>query len=644
MGLVARELYQFGGVDSRSNPLNLPSDRCLRCLNWIITEAGNLQLRYGYAVTNQNAAAANRIVNFANYKTLDGTRRVVFFDGATAKTMLLSSGAVSAPTVKGTAFASSAKGTFVFVNNRLQFANGTDMKWFDGTNWRNIGVRPPTAGEAAAVTTVLAGTAAPGVAASSVGGSQPGYQFWMAYYNPTTGDVGNALKIGSRLVPTSAKDITISSLPDLSGVDTELVKLIFRTGDGGEVAYACADTSGNWYTVANATTSGTMTFAGIDGNAEAPQRNDLPPTFQRMCLAGDFIFGNPANSATIYKSGFFALKRSGTFVGNPENCFASNDTETFPTNQALSGFFEENNDLWCFSLTAMAILVSDITTGVGGWQGPWNIGLAGDRASCKTDYGRFWVSGDKQLCTMGPNGPISVSGEYERALLSKIGDANLSVVETKYLKDVSKDIDHIDINCLDSNGTPFHVIHDFKLKDSRSPLGQAYERSYQSLLSTTHSIEQIRDNSDRMRIWAGASDGKLYELNSGDNDNGSEYSADLITIMNAGKKRPKLAYIAWNGDGNAAVSIGATLKTTTSTGDDFSFEAIETETMPGGEDDYFYRAQIDKEMRNLFARFQLASHSSTGTLALNTIPHVPVENYGRIYAALALVGEERGTP
>lgn len=41
-------MYKFGGVDSRSNPLILPPDRTLRCLNWVPTEDGHLQLRYGY--------------------------------------------------------------------------------------------------------------------------------------------------------------------------------------------------------------------------------------------------------------------------------------------------------------------------------------------------------------------------------------------------------------------------------------------------------------------------------------------------------------------------------------------------------------------------------------------------------------------
>src|SRR5207245_2580636 len=108
-----------------------------------------------------------------------------------------------------------------------------------------------------------------------------------------------------------------------------------------------------------------------------------------------------------------------------------------------------------------------------------------------------------------------------------------------------------------------------------------------------------------------------------DNDNGVQFSADLISLMNGGKKRPKIAYVAWNGDGKAIVSFGETLKTSTDNSTEFTFEQLETETMPGGEDDYFYRAQIDREIRYAYLRFQLTSHSADGNSTLNTVPHVP---------------------
>ena len=48
------EFYEFGGVDSRSNPLNMPSNRSLRCKNWVPMRSGHLQLRRGYTAITQN--------------------------------------------------------------------------------------------------------------------------------------------------------------------------------------------------------------------------------------------------------------------------------------------------------------------------------------------------------------------------------------------------------------------------------------------------------------------------------------------------------------------------------------------------------------------------------------------------------------
>ena len=52
------EFYEFGGVDSRSNPLNMPSNRSLRCKNWVPMRSGHLQLRRGYTAITQNPVTA----------------------------------------------------------------------------------------------------------------------------------------------------------------------------------------------------------------------------------------------------------------------------------------------------------------------------------------------------------------------------------------------------------------------------------------------------------------------------------------------------------------------------------------------------------------------------------------------------------
>jgi hypothetical protein len=79
------------------------------------------------------------------------------------------------------------------------------------------------------------------------------------------------------MVP-SRKRNHITALPDLSAVDTELVKLIGRTGDGAEVPYPFMDDGGNWITVANAATTVTIAVSQIDGTLELPTRNGFRRT------------------------------------------------------------------------------------------------------------------------------------------------------------------------------------------------------------------------------------------------------------------------------------------------------------------------------------------------------------------------------
>ena len=94
-------------------------------------------------------------------------------------------------------------------------------------------------------------------AASSVGGAQPGYQFYAALWNRVTNHVSNRVAIGTRVAPTVASDISITGLPDCSsagGWDDEWDILIGRTDDGGEVPHPCTDSDGNWLYSPNAST------------------------------------------------------------------------------------------------------------------------------------------------------------------------------------------------------------------------------------------------------------------------------------------------------------------------------------------------------------------------------------------------------
>src|ERR1039458_10312941 len=53
------EQYVFGGVDSQSNPLNMPQDRALRCCNWVPNAGGWLELRRGYTPVASTLGSAS---------------------------------------------------------------------------------------------------------------------------------------------------------------------------------------------------------------------------------------------------------------------------------------------------------------------------------------------------------------------------------------------------------------------------------------------------------------------------------------------------------------------------------------------------------------------------------------------------------
>src|SRR5437868_3458352 len=152
MPLQPIEQIEFGGVDSRSNPINLPPDRLLRCLNWVPKQAGFLELRWGYSSVTMSQFTAAAISGLIPYRQWDGTKYVLLFQGTTWNTFAVASGVVSSPTIRGGAVASAARGNSYLFNNRIHYGNGTDQKFFDGTTWRANGIRVPTSGEGAAVT------------------------------------------------------------------------------------------------------------------------------------------------------------------------------------------------------------------------------------------------------------------------------------------------------------------------------------------------------------------------------------------------------------------------------------------------------------------------------------------------------------
>lgn len=503
---------------------------------------------------------------------------------------------------------------------------------------------------------ILVNDANRGVVASATGIPTPGYQIYASLYNPSAdGHVGNRTVIGGgrfTLNVTSAArvNVRITGLPDLSGTDTEWSLMLGRTGDGALIPYACTDSAGNFFFAASGQSAITLTTQGaLFGSAELPTRNGvIPSTLNMFARVADRIYGGQIGRATIYWCASETDVLTGDFVGRPEQSWAPTDIDTFPTAQGLTGMFAEDRGAF-YGTKNYGAIFADLGTGRG-WLGPWyGAGMAGVKSWCNTPYGPFWVTGHKQIATMRNGSPVAVSNEYQQAILARIGDAFLSAIEMHHIQDIPKGIDHIVVKCLDVNGLPFEVIHDFKLRDARSPEGQGYDYAYSAPLATNFIFAKVRDAAGDERLWAGASTGQLYQLHTGANDAGTEYSADAIFLLNAGPDRIGIPELRWHGDQKLIISRGEKLKSSIAAGSQFAFEQITPAsggiTVDGDQDNFHYKtiAMSSEGLEHVYIRLQLTSHSADGTLALNDPPHVPLENYGRVYITQALIGAQQGS-
>jgi hypothetical protein len=859
MPLKPFEDFDLGGVDSRSNPLNLPKNRFLRCLNWVPKEAGYFEQRWGYSTVSVSTTSASQIHTLIPYTLYNGTKYLIRFQGTTPFQIALAGGAVTNPTVRGAAFASSVGGSFYSFSNRIHYGNGTDQKWFDGTTWRDNGLRALTTAEAANIvltaivgqiddtdnstisvtaasggsfpattghgmlfyvaffdaaanelgpattaagagaarisvtlnqkvtignmvtpaaativkliartaddlssanfctntstaitsctrsgstltvispthglssndvvvlsgttnfdsvysitvsdvntftatlflavgqnttgtnttggickrivkaanatasvdvlaptqdTSILVNDANRGVASSVITGANAGFQFYASIYNPNGGGhAGNRIAIGAGRIsipslPTNAPryNVRITGLPDLSATDSEWSILIGRTNDGATIPYQCSDSNGNFFFTASGQTAITLTTQGTLGQSlvgagvELPSRNGIiPAACDKFAVVSDYIYAADSISATIRRSASNISTKSNGYAGRPEQSWAPDDIETFPTNQVPTAIAEVDLELFAATISHCAILTD--LAGILSWRGPWRKGCCGKRAWVRTDHGFFWVSGDKELCTFQNGLPLAISEEYEAAELALIDSTNIGSVECAYYRNASQQKDEIRIEFIKSDATRHTTIHDFRNADGRSPNGQGYGAEFVGPLANQFTAftadAEIIDSTGTRQIYAGASNGQIYQCYSGSNDGGTEFTSDAIGLLNAGEGRTDVARVDIYGDSNITVSIGQNLKTSTSATAEFGFAQVKGEAVPTYDNMYRFKYDLGiPEVTKAYLRLQLTSHSADGTLALNTIPHCPLEAYGRLYEIIPIIGSTRPT-
>lgn len=537
--------------------------------------------------------------------------------------------------------------------------------------------------------------------ASTIGGAQPGYQFYASIYNPLTGHVGNRVPIGMRINNSADSTVAISGLPDFTAASSETQSfqqlqnggkiptillptsdpewriLIGRTGDGGEVPYACIDANGAWIaTTAPDQTSLNVSTGQIDSNSELPFSNFPPPrshlippaqeSFAMFWREGDRMCGVLKDSPFVYRSASELDATTGIFVGDPAQAWDPSKLETFPTAENIIGGYSTLQESWVYTRDDMAQL-SELSGEVA-WNGPYNWGLVGPFAlTSGWNALSFWVSHDRQLCTMlpGGDGPISISTEYERALLSRIGDefdaagnplGYMSKTEVIYFRDPVRLIDCLRIKCVDNEGKPFTVIHDFNLRDDASPYGQAYEEIYLGPLAIDYQSAYIRDSMARARVWATATDGCLYQFYSGGLDNvdyydgtqGLAYIADAISLRYIGGERTAVRTLEWFGDNKILWYVYENMLNVDPNQNYWVELTNQMRPFPGDAQSAHYIADLQRpEMIHCYLWAQLVAHpedtdNPSTPMEFNRPPHIPLETYGRLFLAAPWLVGSRG--
>lgn len=482
-----------------------------------------------------------------------------------------------------------------------------------------------------------------GLAANAVVSDNQGYQFYISPYRINGGGhIGNRIPLGNRVLLPVASTVRISGMPSPASIDPELVGLIGRTEDGAQIPYACVDTAGDFVIVPGPSTDIIISGSNIDANSELPFNNGVPPGMDKFCQVGGRSYGNPPNSPFIYRSNSDVDQTTGAFLGVAAESWDPSKVETFPTAEAVTCLNDYDSQAWVFSFNNLAIL--DETAGYVNWQGPYPTGAAGPRAFVKTDHGPYWVSGKRQLCTRGNTGPLPISEEYEASLLSRIGAQYMKDVELAYYIDPELGKDYITIKAQDSTGQVFEIIHDFKLRDDNSPYGQAYVREFEDTLGNLFCIKRIQDQNFVDRLWAGDSNGLLYQLENAWNDNGVEFDADYIQLLYLGPEKLSMSSLEFQGDGFIQMSWLNRLDKGTS-----DMELLTSAVRRGNEPNFIYNGNIKHtEARNAFVRYQLTSHSADAPktflngFGMNDPPHMPLEVYGSMFVARAESSTARG--
>lgn len=316
-------------------------------VNFEVSNRSTLVRRPGYSRYSTAVFGASEMpLGFYSFRNLSGVLRTVVdtpvgvyqFTPTTFTSLL----------TKGT----TAQSSFQSVGNTLYFADGVDLKKWNGTTLSKWGIATPVSSP---TLSFAGGPLSP----------KSGYRYVYAYRNTNTGHLSTASGISASTGKLTAQQITLSGA---SSADTQVTNVeIYRTLDGGSIYYLLAsitNTGSSWSYV------DTTPDASLNLETIAPQnhQNDPPPAGGSLvCYWRGRLWLAVGNKL------YFATGPDVT-NGSPEESWSPANVFTFP--DGITAFAPNSTGLLVFtSSDSYEILGTDSSSF---YDQPWqsNFGVA----------------------------------------------------------------------------------------------------------------------------------------------------------------------------------------------------------------------------------------------------------------------------
>ena len=701
------EPFLFRGVNLFGNPTQRPRFTADKCENFRIMPGNGIRLRGG-RVGRRNTVGGTiqqlhsfRDPNFpgsnsqmAKIRT-GSTVRWNWFDLATYTLDPFTSGSIE--TIYDGGFALTNLAAIANITDRPCFYNGLGVK--DATS-----SRPPFSTFYAGVTRYFGldahcPSAIPSVSFAVGGGGfnncLESISFAVGLYHEPTGHFSNGVVVGSIGPTVSNGVVTISNLDRLRAAfnnateQNELFYVFYATIDSFKTHYLVMNASLNGpHKVPVASTSASLSVLNsdngfvLDTTTEMPIANHPPRPMRWLAFLNGRLYGAPLaggsgsyNAPFSYQWGLRELAsivwsaaagddRETKQVGDPLQSWPYENIRDIPNAEAstfgMPSLSESSLLVWT---TSSLFLLSELTNGIHVWRklSPVN-GLVNPATVRVTPYGIAWVNQLNQICLLEDEG-----SEQQAATIKILSRRHQHLMRgqtvqcANYLADPLNEIDRYEVFC----ASGLSVCHDFLLRDSDHPDGQAYTSTGQDYTAAATLVSR-----DGIRHYVVAKGG--FYTHEGQPENNLIPTTDQTFVdtstqtkstsqingafrfnwddFGSFNERKLLASVSVVGDGKPSAALGNVSPLTFRWWGDYEYVHSSTEKVEsvtrGNQTDADWRWQMNLRKANRFVfklEFRLAGHSSdNGGIAnyppIETEGNLPQNFYGSIWTAGYLIG------